>query len=143
MADIELIKRYVTRACSNYGIVMGKLYHHDFTDEEGNAVLNCGVNKEGGIGISPLLLELDTPFVLAVLAHELGHLAMGHPSSNHSNEFEADSQSIDIMEFWGIAPQVTLSIHEKFKSSSHSHPGSEDRLKNIKRAILARKNSSF
>ena len=144
MADISIIQRYIDKACSQYGLVMGDLYEFDFPDPDGEPTMNCGVDKKKGIAISPLLLELDTTFVLAVIAHELGHIALGHSGSDHTAEYEADEQSLIIMEFWGISPKVTLDIHTKMQRlEAYSHPGSEDRVDNIKEAILSQTDSEF
>jgi hypothetical protein len=144
MADIEIIKRKVKLASSEYGLVTGEIILFDFPGPDGIPTMNCGVDGKNNIQISPLLLELETTFVLAVIAHELGHIALGHTDSDHTAEYEADEQSLVIMEFWGISPKVTLDIHTIFsRMDSYTHPGSENRVENIREAILDSQDFTF
>ena len=148
------LTRLAMSACDNFGLVISECVpmpeDHKLRerapkfDEYPNAVF---VNRERTIYYSLSILELPRPLALAVIAHELGHLALGHHSSDHAHEHEADETALQILDFWHVPMQ---SLGQLFKflgvtgdEESSSHPSGKNRLSWLKECIIRINSGGF
>ena len=150
----EELERLAIAAAENFGLVLSRCEpmpkdsklraRAKKFDDRPNAVF---FNLECTIYYSLPVLALPRHMAAAVIAHELGHLALGHNGSNHKNEYEADETALQILDFWGL-PMQSLGMLFKLlgvetDEASPSHPSGKSRGQWLRECIIRINNGGF